>query len=283
MLGMGITMSKPEFKPVQVHSVMNTAGRYAEYKPLEILQRYIYCYWVSYRHNKIKWDSQIGSTREIVAPDGCIDVLFSSDAENNKVRNIIVGTLEEPIFVDMEHEKLQTFGIRFLPGGLQAFIKESASQFTNRIVKLNDVFSDMNKELNDKIFTTLNVKAVVEMVNHYFVSKLSGDIPWEDTFQNALHLIYRTRGSISVKDVAQREAVSEKQLTRIFYERTGVNTKVFARIIRFQSILRIINNRTDAKLVDIAMQNGYYDQAHLIREFKCFCGKTPTEYMLEEY
>ncbi len=276
-------MSKLEFKPVQVHSVMNTAGWYAEYKPLEILQRYIYCYWVSYRHIKTICDSQIGGTKEIVAPDGCIDVLFSSDAGNNKVRNIIVGTLEEPILVDMEHEKLQTFGIRFLPGGLQAFIKESASQFTNRIVNLNDVFGNMNNGLNDKIFTALNIKAVVEIVNHFFVSKLSNDIPWENTFQNALDLICRTRGSISVKEVAQKEAVSEKQLTRIFYERTGVNTKVFARIIRFQNILRIINNRPDTSLVDIALQNGYYDQPHLIHDFKCFCGKTPTEYMLEEY
>ncbi len=275
-------MIELEFKPVQVHSVMmNTAGMYVEYKPVEILRRYIYCYWVSYRHNNIELNIEHSSKNEMIAPDGCIDVLIGADVDGDVIRNIIVGTVDKPLFVDMEYEKIHTFGIRFLPGGLQAFIRESACLFTNRIESLKDVCSIMNNELGNKILSSRNIKDIIDITNRYFIKKFSNDIPWEDTFQNALHLICKTKGSMSVKEIARKEAVSEKQLTRIFYERTGVSTKLFTRIIRFQNILSIINNRHDIKLVDIAMKNGYYDQAHLIHDFKDFCGKTPSEYMME--
>ncbi len=198
-------MTELEYRPVQVYSaMMNTAGLYAEYKPAEILRKYIYCYWVTYRQNNIKSNIEKNNNREMIAPDGCIDILFGSDADGNMIRSIIVGTLDKPLYVDMEYERIQTFGIRFLPGGLQAFIRESACLFTNRIESLGEVCSIMNNELGYRILSSLNIKDAVDIANSYFISKLTNDIPWDVTFQNALHLIYKTKGIISVREIAQK-------------------------------------------------------------------------------
>jgi AraC-like DNA-binding protein len=94
-----------------------------------------------------------------------------------------------------------------------------------------------------------------------------------------IYNIYKSKEIIQVKDIAQREVISEKQVTRIFNNRVGVSAKTFMKIIRFQNAIKIINTRKIAKLVDIALEEGYYDQSHFIRDFYEFTGINPSEYI----
>jgi AraC-like DNA-binding protein len=68
-------------------------------------------------------------------------------------------------------------------------------------------------------------------------------------------------------------------VTRIFNNRVGVSAKTFMKIIRFQNALKMINAKKTGKLVDIALEAGYYDQSHFIRDFYNFTGITPSEYI----
>lgn len=93
-----------------------------------------------------------------------------------------------------------------------------------------------------------------------------------------MYNIYKSNEFIRVKDIAQREVISERQVTRIFNNRVGVNAKTLMKIIRFQNAIKMINTKKTAKLVDIALEAGYYDQSHFIRDFYEFTGLTPSEH-----
>ena len=69
--------------------------------------------------------------------------------------------------------------------------------------------------------------------------------------------------------------VSERHLRRVFHEALGLSPKAFAKIVRFRRALRAA--RADARCgwASIAAAAGYYDQAHLIAEFRAIAGVTP--------
>lgn len=84
----------------------------------------------------------------------------------------------------------------------------------------------------------------------------------------------------SVSAVAGSLGVSERHLRRVFHETVGVSPKVFARLQRFRRAIRAAR-KTRADWADVAADAGYYDQAHLIAEFRAISGVTPRA-LLEE-
>lgn len=215
---------------------------------------------------------------EMLVPDGCIDIVFRIDRAISNIQAIVVGTMERAIIVDMAYDQVESFGIRFYPGGLQPFIRESAHLFTNRITDLTDVANELANILMGHLHQALSIPEFLYAVDGYLQSRICNDSPWEDTFQNALFHIYQSNGSMAVKEIACREAISEKQLTRIFYNRTGIGTKTFSRIIRFQQLLSLLQGRETMTLTDAAILSGYYDQAHCIRDFQDLCRTLPSDY-----
>ena len=85
--------------------------------------------------------------------------------------------------------------------------------------------------------------------------------------------------TIPVIELASIACVSKKQFERLFKELVGTNPKEYARIVRFQKSLKLLQHYSedakDANQAQLAYQCGYADQSHFIREFKQFSGYTP--------
>jgi AraC-like DNA-binding protein len=81
--------------------------------------------------------------------------------------------------------------------------------------------------------------------------------------------------SASVNAVAVELGVSERHLRRVFRETVGMSPKKFAKLTRFHRALRAAHEDTRASWASIAAAAGYYDQAHLIAEFRVLAGATP--------
>lgn len=88
--------------------------------------------------------------------------------------------------------------------------------------------------------------------------------------------IDRAAGAIPIERLAALRGTSRRQLERVFLDRVGMAPKRFSRLLRFRRVVREI--RTDARSwLDRAMEAGYFDQSHLIREFRSFAGAPPGE------
>src|SRR5262249_59260646 len=96
--------------------------------------------------------------------------------------------------------------------------------------------------------------------------------------QTAAKLLHRTKGEYRIAELAEYCQVSVRQLERGFRHVIGTSPKVFARTLRFQEAQRRLMFDPDADLSSLTYQCGYFDQAHFIKDFKAFAGKTPTEY-----
>lgn len=151
----------------------------------------------------------------MIAPDGCIDIVFQIGQDRATLHGMIVGTLDRSLYVDLAYDRLHTFGIRFYPGGLQA-LREPADLFTNQILDLSEIWKELQTELTGHLQTAASTEHFILLTDRSLLSRLSDCPAGDDLFQNALVQIWQAQGILTVKELARRECVSERQLRRIF-------------------------------------------------------------------
>ena len=96
-----------------------------------------------------------------------------------------------------------------------------------------------------------------------------------DEILKILNLIFDQKGCVKIKDVCSRHDINIKTLERHFKYRFGLTPKEFSRIIRLNHLYQMINNNSGINWQDVVYECSYYDQAHLINEFKEFTKMPP--------
>ena len=90
--------------------------------------------------------------------------------------------------------------------------------------------------------------------------------------------IVNSGGLVPIRSLVDETGWSQKHLISQFREHIGLAPKMFARVMRFGSALDRLRRRDHASLTELALDCGYYDQAHLTRDFREFSGVTPGAY-----
>jgi AraC-like DNA-binding protein len=94
--------------------------------------------------------------------------------------------------------------------------------------------------------------------------------------QTAPRLITLRAGRVSIDQMARDHGLSRQQFARRFSATAGLPPKLFARIARFQSLVRFLLSTDVSRWASVAPAVGFYDQAHMINEFRAFAGSAPT-------
>lgn len=123
--------------------------------------------------------------------------------------------------------------------------------------------------------------ALIEAVENYLLAqRKSSPEPADDAFDGAVDTIVSSGGMVTVSSLAGTAGMSPRHFRRAFTQIVGINPKGFIRIIRLQNVLRVLRS-SDSVVHDwcrAVLDYGYYDQTHFIKEFKAFCGMTPSAY-----
>lgn len=99
------------------------------------------------------------------------------------------------------------------------------------------------------------------------------------TYPNhALRLLAQSPDTTSVQDLARQLGVSRQFLARQFAEHIGLSPKQVGRVLRFNALHQWLRTQPRPNWLDVVYRFGYYDQAHLIKDFKAFTGESPTAY-----
>jgi AraC-like DNA-binding protein len=103
----------------------------------------------------------------------------------------------------------------------------------------------------------------------------------------AWRTLLASRGAVSVADLAEETGWSSRHLDNRFRSEIGLTPKTAARVIRFDRARRMLMRRVrdgdPPALADLAAAGGYYDQAHLAREFRGLAGCPPSRWLAEEF
>jgi AraC-like DNA-binding protein len=95
-------------------------------------------------------------------------------------------------------------------------------------------------------------------------------------FDSAMRVLMKHDGNLSMEQVASLSCLSIKQFERKCKERIGMNPKTYARVLKFSKAYRLHEVFPEMSWTAIAHQAGYYDQMHMIRDFRVFAGVNPS-------
>ena len=172
---------------------------------------------------------------------------------------------------DFTYGRRQVFCVRFLPEQFLQY-KDSIASWVALSSHCGQM-PDMTRAPSQNSY--LNARTWIEQE----ISKLpvsAGSI----MLVAALRQMHATSGRQRIAPLAKEIGISERQLQRIFNRELGVKPDDLRRRYRFQSMLEhLLANATDQSLTELAYQYGFCDQAHLIREFRCFMKMTPTQFI----
>jgi AraC-like DNA-binding protein len=95
----------------------------------------------------------------------------------------------------------------------------------------------------------------------------------------AIHRLQHSPQFLAIRDLASQIGITQKHLISQFEKVVGLRPKSFARISKFNKVLKVIEDRQQIEWASIASECGYYDQAHFIKEFHTFSGLNPSAYL----
>jgi AraC-like DNA-binding protein len=170
------------------------------------------------------------------------------------------------------------FGLKFRPGGFRPFLGRAVSTLCDRSLPVHDVFGDEGRRLERDLFACTDDAAMNAVAQRFLLDRLPPADPEVDRVATIVESIAADRGLLKVDDLVARHGIGKRALQRLFSEYVGVGPKwVIARYRLHEAIDRI----ADGQRVDwstLALDLGYFDQAHFIRDFRRLVGRTPADY-----
>jgi AraC-like DNA-binding protein len=250
--------------------------RYSEIKPTAPLRRFVECFWTLEGEGSVD-----RSPAERILPDGCVELilnfgdLFQQHFESERQlqpRNFLVGQMTGPMLIS-PCGAVELLGIRFQPGGTRPFVDVPAHELTDRVVELGSLSGTLERGLLRACADARTLAEKVAAADAFLLSRLI-ERKYDSQLLALATTIIDSRGLVSVDRLASEAGVSSRQLERRFQREVGIGPKLLARIVRFQQVFRAVEQCNSA-WADVAVECGYYDQAHLIRDFNQFAQQTP--------
>lgn len=235
------------------------SARYREHPPPQRLQPYVECFW--------SLESPDAVPEYPVLPDGCVDIVYSPCTGPQ-----LVGTMSRTRKFGFDPGDLRV-GVRFRPAMAAGFVQAPGSETTDRLLPLSDVWGTRGRQLSARMAETKSAQQAIALLEAELV-----DASQPGIVQKVSAHIVDHSGQVRVDDLARDAGLSARQLRRLFLDQLGLTPKHFCRVIRFRHSLPRLRVSRRGDWAEVALDCGYYDQAHFINDFREFSGYTPSEF-----
>jgi AraC-like DNA-binding protein len=263
---------------------MEAAGiQYREYSPCPALRPYVQCYWAGSTDAMSSGPDRVHR----VVPDGCIDILVefsyrTADTGQPTVprfgdRTSIVGTMSRPLIVTAP-DPTCFIGVRFKPGKATGFLGVSAGELTDQSIALSEVWRRDVYRLEDGLTDRHTIGQKLAFLEAALLERLKLKKDDDPYVEPLVGLILQRRGAVAIEALSEFAGISRQHVARKFDRYVGITPKLFCRVVRFQDLMKTIRLTDKVDWATTALDFGYYDQAHMISEFKKFSGLTPASF-----
>lgn len=249
---------------------------YQEFPPSPALANHVRCYW----RGVSTVEHGGGALPQRVLPDGCTDIVLHLTGAGRVLRSVhVVGTMTRPLTFSLA-ETSEHLGIRFHPGCAAAFFGISAVALTDHSADLDALWDD--EPASEQLAGKRTTGARLRWLERQLLRRLDRVAGTALLTKRVAALIRETGGQLRIDELTARTGCTRQYLGRVFAEHLGVSPKHYARIERFVRLARRVDKTPAADWADLAAEHGYYDQAHLIHEFREFTGLAPETYLATE-
>jgi AraC-like DNA-binding protein len=255
---------------------------YLEWKPKPPLDAFVRTLW--YARSPIP-----ACHRERVLPSGCLQIVINLAANHltdcgpdgsltrPMAPAIVAGIRSTGEIIDGA-DLTELMGILFQPGGSSPFFACPVDIFRDSQIPLDDVWQNDRGSLRDRLCSATTPRAKFLVLEQVLLAHSSGRLQRNPAVDFALKQFFAP-GGLSIAAAAGQIGLSERRFSQIFSRDVGVTPKLFCRIQRFRYAVRQMNAGHPPRWAELAMECGYYDQAHFANDFHAFSGIAPSAYL----
>ncbi|HVT97429.1 MAG TPA: helix-turn-helix domain-containing protein [Acidobacteriaceae bacterium] len=250
------------------------------HKPALPLSRYVESLWYAST-------SGMAPSRQRVYPDGAMALVIHLEKPTatyfvgEETRSIGVPLLAGPWSQSFQIDpSLSTgvVGVVFRPGAARMFFPVAAHELHNIDIPLQELYPSEADRLLNEVCSAAGEEARLRVVEEYLRQRLMRAAPIPPAVNYAVRQLSSAGGVRRVRAIQRETGLSHTRFIQLFREHVGLTPKLFCRVRRFRALLNRMEKGEPVSWAELAADCGYFDQAHMIRDFRAFAGATPGEF-----
>lgn len=256
---------------------------YTELPPHPALAQYLRCIWVF----ETSADDGGGEVQRIV-PDGYPELVLHYGDQFHEIhdkamvaqpRMLFAGQIARPLLLQ-PGARAGVIGVRFRPAGARPFLGMSMVENTDARLDLTRVWGRESESLLDEVHCAPDTGARVHAVERFLLRHLAQSrVTADAAIMFCVAALHAAAERITVDALAASCDLSARQLERRFLDEVGIPPRLLASIFRFRRLFDLLEQpicpTPAGRWVEAALSAGYFDQAHMNRDFKRFAGQQP--------
>ena len=259
---------------------------YHELFPSKELSPYVRAFWTSWNEKQSALQIEISPVP--IIPDLCADIIITTDGTGNEVDEREISSMFfcgisdktfTPVHSQGQHRQL--FGIRFYAWQASLFSDEPLFKTSNGFFDLESHFQTLRKLLLAKLSPVMNLEEFKQVAEETLLELLvrpASKTPEKNPLiMDAIIQMIRTRGSLPLSSIIKDIHATERQLERLFAQTLSLSPKKVSSLIRYQSLWQNVCFSKNFDIQDAVADFGYFDQSHLLNDFKKFHGMNLSE------
>jgi AraC-like DNA-binding protein len=241
-----------------------TSPGYGRFWPDDDLAPFVEHLWT------VAWDLESPTVSEVLAHPSVQLVL---EAGSSAVAGVFTGRFSRTL-----EGRGRVLGVKFLPGGFRPFYDRAVSALADRRATLTEIFGPGADELERRALAAPELETAFALIQEFLRARRPLA---SEAIARVGGLVARAasdRGITRVAQLVELSGLGPRQLQRLFDEHVGVGPKWVIQRYRLQEAAERIAAAPEQDWADLALELGYSDQAHFVRDFRRFVGKTPAVY-----
>lgn len=173
------------------------------------------------------------------------------------------------------------FHVRFQPGGLFKLLGIPMTELVHKYIDAELVFGQEVRLINEQLAYAPNYECMPSILDDYFREKINTLKRKDRPIDKIGELILENPQSFNLDKTARQACLSHRQFEKRFVQQIGITPKYYSRICRFNQAYELKEYQPNLDWLSIAVQTGYSDYQHLVKDFKQFAGTVPNTFIKE--
>lgn len=216
---------------------------------------------------------------ERVVPDGAVRLVVNlGDPPAGGHALQVLGPSAAPALVRLGG-RMAGLSVTLRPGAALALLGVPAGELAGTAVALGDLWRRRAADLLGALARQPDDASRADVLQAVLRQRLpEGASPADLPAVHAQRLLTASAGRLKVRDAAAAVGLGERRLQQLFQAHIGLSPRAWGRLARLHGCLRALRRHPHAAWADVAAAGGFYDQPHLVHEFRELCGCTPAEF-----
>ena len=211
--------------------------------------------------------------QERLLPEGSVELVVDLAAPASV--DVVAGPHTRFFLLDTT-KRQRLVGVHFKPGGAFPFVQPPMHELRNIEAPLDALWGGVAREFRERLGEASSDEKQFAIVEQVLTTRAADRLRHHPAVAFGLREFTHVPHVRTIAEVSQRIGMSQRRFIEVFAEETGLTPKMFCRIRRFQVAIRRAHKSACIDWATLALDCGYFDQAHFIHDFREFSGLTPS-------